>query len=95
MPDTNTTDTITAERARVADISRAIAQSRRRVPPGILDHLQDRAYQSGWSADALRGALWEVMTGKGPDLARQMPHPPPRMSIVPQPRPRRKDGVRH
>lgn len=78
MPDTNTTDTITAERARVADISRVIAQSRGRIPPGILEHLQDRAFQSGWSADTLRDALWEVMTGKGADLARQMPPPPPR-----------------
>ena len=46
MPDTNTTDTITAKRARVADISHVIAQSRRRVQPGILDHLQDTARTS-------------------------------------------------
>ncbi|MBX9749276.1 MAG: Mu-like prophage major head subunit gpT family protein [Roseococcus sp.] len=77
MPDTNTTDAITAERARVADISRVIAQSRGLIPPGILDHLQDRANAAGWPADTLRGALWEVMTGKGASLVQQMPPPLP------------------
>jgi hypothetical protein len=73
MPDTVTTDTITAERARVADISRVIAQSRGLIPPALLDQIQGRACAAGLDADAVRSMLWDIMTGKGPALALPMP----------------------
>ncbi len=73
---TTTADPIAAERARVAEISQVVARSRGLVAPGILDHLQERACQTGWSADVVRGVLWDILTGKGADLPRPTPPAP-------------------
>jgi len=78
MPAITTTDPIAAERARVAEINQVVARSRGLVAPGILDHLQERACQAGWSADVVRGVLWDILTGKGTDLPRPMPSTPSR-----------------
>ena len=69
----NQADPIMAERARVGAISRVIAQSRGRIAPGILDQLHERACEAGWSADMLRGVLWDVLTGKDAELVRRVP----------------------
>ena len=83
MPDTHTLDPVATERARVAEIMTVITKSRGLIAPGILDHLQDRACQEGWSADVIRSVLWDIATGKGSDAAR--PTPPAPAAPLPDP----------
>ena len=73
---------IRGERDRIAALGPVLAASRPLVPAGIGDALHQRAISEGWSADALRGALWDAMvqsakppaipaapTGSTPDTA--------------------------
>lgn len=83
MSNTLPHDPVAAERARLAEITSVIVQSRRLVAPGILDHLQQRACQEGWSADIIRGVLWDIVIGKGNGVGR-IARPAP---AAPQPDP--------
>ena len=54
-------EAIRAERDRIATLGPVLAASRGLVPAATGDALQQRAIAEGWSADALRGALWDAM----------------------------------
>jgi len=54
-------DAIRGERGRIAGLGPVLAASRGLVTPGIADAIHQRAISEGWSAEALRGALWDAM----------------------------------
>ena len=49
------------ERERIAALGPVLAASRGLVPPAIGDALHQRAIAEGWTAEVLRGALWDAM----------------------------------
>jgi hypothetical protein len=65
MPPTPATDpaadAIRAERDRITSLGPVLAASRALVAAATGDTLHQRAIAEGWSADALRGALWDAM----------------------------------
>lgn len=68
MLDTITaTDAVQAERARIAELSRVTTQARLALPHAVADDLHDRAIAEGWSADAMRSALFQALV-QGTDL---------------------------
>ncbi len=54
-------EAIRVERDRITALGPVLAASRGLVPAATGDALQQRAIAEGWSADALRGALWDAM----------------------------------
>ncbi|MFZ4410765.1 MAG: prohead protease/major capsid protein fusion protein [Paracraurococcus sp.] len=54
-------EAIRMERERIAALGPVLAASRALVPATTGDTLHQRAISEGWSADALRGALWDAM----------------------------------
>lgn len=54
-------EAIRAERERIAALGPVLAASRALVPAATGDALHQRAITEGWSAEALRGALWDAM----------------------------------
>jgi len=54
-------EAVRAERDRIAALGPVLTASRALVPAGTGDALHQRAIAEGWSADALRGALWDAM----------------------------------
>jgi hypothetical protein len=65
MPTTPPADAVAdatrAERDRIAALGPVLTASRALVPAATGDALHQRAIAEGWSADALRGALWDAM----------------------------------
>jgi hypothetical protein len=53
---------VQAERERHAALGPVLVAARALVPPATCDELHGRAVAEGWSAEALRGALWDAMT---------------------------------
>jgi hypothetical protein len=66
---TTTTDTVQAERARIAELSRIVTQARLTLPHAIADDLHASAIAYGWSADAMRSALFQALV-QGADRPR-------------------------
>lgn len=55
-----TQDAVTAERSRMASLTPVVTAARGRVPQQTLDDLHVRAQSEGWTAEALRAALWDA-----------------------------------
>lgn len=53
-------DAIQAERSRMASLTPVVTAARGRVPQQALDDLHVRAQSEGWTAEALRAALWDA-----------------------------------
>jgi len=53
-------DAIQAERSRMASLTPVVTAARGRVPQQTLDDLHVRAQSEGWTAEALRAALWDA-----------------------------------
>ncbi|NBW16040.1 MAG: terminase, partial [Caulobacteraceae bacterium] len=54
-------EALRGERERIAALGPVLAASRGLVPPAIGDALHQRAMAEGWTAEVLRGALWDAM----------------------------------
>lgn len=59
-------DAVTAERARISSLLPVVAAGRAMLPAETLDPLHQRAQAEGWTADALRSALWDEAVKRGP-----------------------------
>lgn len=59
-------DAVTAERARISSLLPVVTAARSMVPAETLDPLHQRAQNEGWTADALRSALWDEAVKRGP-----------------------------
>ena len=59
-------DAVTAERSRISSLLPVVTAARAMVPADTLDPLHQRAQSEGWTADALRSALWDAAVARGP-----------------------------
>lgn len=59
-------DAVVAERARISSLLPVVTAARAMVPAETLDPLHQRAQSEGWTADALRSALWDAAVARGP-----------------------------
>lgn len=59
-------DAVTAERARISSLMPVVTAARAMVPADTLDPLHQKAQSEGWTADALRSALWDAAVARGP-----------------------------
>jgi hypothetical protein len=59
-------DAVTAERSRISSLLPIVTAARAMVPAETLDPLHQRAQAEGWTADALRSALWDAAVARGP-----------------------------
>jgi hypothetical protein len=61
-----TQEAVTAERARISSLLPIVTAARAMVPAETVDPLHQRAQSEGWTAEALRSALWDEAVKRGP-----------------------------